>query len=594
MDESMKKIRKSNGHGIKSGRRTSRNADPASQSAPGNTRDISPVSPPATWDYEADIAIVGGGGAGLSAAARALDNGRTVIVIEKMPTTGGLSQHSGAASAFNTKVGTRTGGSVWDEAARKQALDRGLANSGYTVDPELLAMQVDRAHEIFDWTEKKGWIHWTTLSIPGIPDQGVTRVVVKDFDGNFSRVGMDLFNAGGAEYLMGMKPFIDWLAKFVSDKGGRILPGTPAKALVRDGNRIIGVQAHDADGKTIYIKGTIAVILAGGGFTNNREMVKKYLARAYEGCGSTWCPPLDTGEVIRMAFGAGADIAGEGAFMAFYGGIPYWDTKYTGRDKPGPWFQYLRSGATQFARQPWLTLNKTCEQFMPWAVSQDYTQAAAAVMAQPGHAAYRIVDADYATQVWKLMPVFDQRPSLPTDRHPKDLNGVDLFESVPDLATITDQNWVDGVEKSIGLGGIQSADSIDALAKELGLDPTRLTAAVDAWNAQCASGRPDAWGRPAEFQIPIVKAPFYGVKFAGLMGLSLCGPRVNANLQVLDKNGSVIPGLFAAGLSAGGLNGEYQMQTPVGSGIGTALTTGFVAGDNASRTTPSYVPGPFR
>jgi hypothetical protein len=68
---------------------------------------------------------------------------------------------------------------------------------------------------------------------------------------------------------------------------------------------------------------------------------------------------------------------------------------------------------------------------------------------------------------------------------------------------------------------------------------------------------------------------------------------VNVNLQVLDKKQNVIPGIYSAGVGTGGLAGEYQLQTPICSGIGTALMTGFVAGDNASRGTTSYKPNPF-
>jgi len=68
---------------------------------------------------------------------------------------------------------------------------------------------------------------------------------------------------------------------------------------------------------------------------------------------------------------------------------------------------------------------------------------------------------------------------------------------------------------------------------------------------------------------------------------------VNVNLQVLDKKQNVIEGLYAAGVGTGGLAGEYQFQTPICSGIGTALMTGFVAGDNASHDKTAYTPSPF-
>lgn len=61
---------------------------------PEETREIPPVQAPGSWDYEADVAIVGGGGAGLCAAV--LRYGASVIISEKEDETGGHSQHAGA------------------------------------------------------------------------------------------------------------------------------------------------------------------------------------------------------------------------------------------------------------------------------------------------------------------------------------------------------------------------------------------------------------------------------------------------------------------------------------------------------------------
>ena len=59
----------------------------------GETANIPPVEPPASYDYEADIVVVGAGG-GLSGALRALDLGASAIVIEKLPMIGGETQEA--------------------------------------------------------------------------------------------------------------------------------------------------------------------------------------------------------------------------------------------------------------------------------------------------------------------------------------------------------------------------------------------------------------------------------------------------------------------------------------------------------------------
>ena len=85
---------------------------------------------------------------------------------------------------------------------------------------------------------------------------------------------------------------------------------------------------------------------------------------------------------------------------------------------------------------------------------------------------------------------------------------------------------------------------------------------------------------------PIIKGPFYGAATGALLGGIFCGPRVNHNLEVVDKEGAPIPGLYAAGLSAGGTNGEGVINATSLSNLGLAFATGWIAGDNLTSRSP--------
>jgi hypothetical protein len=69
-----------------------------------------------------------------------------------------------------------------------------------------------------------------------------------------------------------------------------------------------------------------------------------------------------------------------------------------------------------------------------------------------------------------------------------------------------------------------------------------------------------------------------------------CGPKVNYKFEVLDKHLNPIPGLYAAGLTAGGTNGKGIFNATVLSNVGLALSSWWIAGDNATTVKPSYVP----
>lgn len=90
-----------------------------------DARDINPVSPPEKWDYEADIVCVGGGGAGLCGAA-----------------------------TFFAQEAKRKGLKTNRAAAFKHAY---AVQSNAAIDPRLLATMIDRAHEVYDWSETQSW-----------------------------------------------------------------------------------------------------------------------------------------------------------------------------------------------------------------------------------------------------------------------------------------------------------------------------------------------------------------------------------------------------------------------------------------------------
>lgn len=140
---------------------------------------------------------------------------------------------------------------------------------------------------------------------------------------------------------------------------------------------------------------------------------------------------------------------------------------------------------------------------------------------------------------------------------------------------------------------VKKADTIEELAQKLNLPAANLRATIDRWNAMCAAGRDtdfqrgeDAWEAykdhgPGRKLHPIDKAPYIGMSmnrsFLGTKG----GARTNDKGQVLREDGSIIAGLYAAGLAMANPFGTRS----VGSGttIGPNMTWGFVAAETMLR-----------
>jgi uncharacterized protein with FMN-binding domain len=104
------------------------------------------------------------------------------------------------------------------------------------------------------------------------------------------------------------------------------------------------------------------------------------------------------------------------------------------------------------------------------------------------------------------------------------------------------------------------------------MDPDILKKTIERFNAAVESGNDEDWGRTT-LEYKIEKGPFYAVWATPNLHDTLAGLRVDGNMQVLDLDGNPIPGLFAAGESAGGMHVH---------GLGRVITTGYIAGRGAA------------
>ena len=518
---------------------------------PEDAEPILPVDPPAKWDHEADLVIMGSGGGGLAGALLAKDKGFSVILIEKMDSTGGTSQYAGAFYAYNSRVQKKKG-IEWD--ANEVAMGS-LFETGYTGNIHLFRNMIEKSGEVVDWIEDQGF-EWEN-EIAGYP--AVT-------------------SRGGHQRLcyIPMTELMNFLAKKCKEKGVKFMVNTQVDALVRDNGRIAGVKATvNPEGTTVFVKAKKAVLMAAGGMQHNLSLLKKYAPSVYKGVGSvSMSLPCNTGECFRMGLGVGADVAGFDSCTCFEGGIDH------RTENGGPWFRFLYSGDVQLSRAPWLHLNKACERFMMMGNNLgQYMLRPPAMMSQPGGRAYVIFDNKYEENIWKIqddvpLGLSCKRPLTP------DVPGNEIITRNETLAP---KDWRLAVKEAIDVKVIKVADTLEELAEKLGLDKVLFKQAVEKWNKYCDAGEDPEFGTPARFLIPIKHAPFYGLKAGGSTGPMGTGLRTNPDMQVLDKDQKPIPGLYAAFFTAGGSIGEGR--TPMGFGLlggcSMSTTSGYTAAQHA-------------
>lgn len=284
-----------------------------------------------------------------------------------------------------------------------------------------------------------------------------------------------------------------------------------------------------------------AVLLCTGGFGGNPELMRRMIP----GCEPEAYARLKgipmSGDGFRLAGSVGAaaplDIAIEGCGPVFYG----------------------RGEITALIRRPdCLWVNALGERFCDESIAADFIYGQNAVARQPGRMCWAILDEAALRRAYEGMPGLMAPPEA-TD------NGMGQLYNA--------------VETGMRQGGILRADSLEALADAAGIDRNTLRAEVAAYNAACAAGHDELFGKSRRDLLPVKEAPFYAVR-AGLDIITTHGGiPVDHRMRVVTPDGRSVPGLYAAGIDVSGVDsGDYSVNLS-GHAFGFALTGGRIAAE---------------
>lgn len=517
---------------------------------------IPPLAPPATWHKSCDIVVVGAGGGGLNAAARAAQLGASTICVEAMGMWGGNAQSAGMCGIL--------GGSRFQDEKKfaltnwpydpQDMVDYALPKYQYSMDPDLLYTIADQGGKAIDWMADCG-VEWRLGGVP-------VYVAPK--------------NSTLDHHVLKMKDATDQMYKFAREHGCEFIFNAPAAALVQnDAGRIVGIKCDTAEGD-LFIEATKAVILTAGGFCNNKALLKKYCPTAAMGCASNYLVGEEKGACTRMGLGVGADISGFNSSASFDGGVD-WEAE------GGTWAHFLYDGMTQLSRQPWLTIDRTGNRvrYMDSNVEKTGADAiyalgdlATAQMMRPGHRSYIIFDSNYQKYLGEFAQEHCRMLLTP---------GLAQEEKIPEKY----RDWRNGVQDALDADVLKKRDTLEELEHDLGLAEGVLTGAVEKWNTVCEKGEDDfIYPMPKNWLFPIVDPPFYGCRIGGNLYGTKAGLLINSKMQVIDVHGKVIKGLYAGWHTAGGACGEnsYVGQPILGSimgDVGLAFCGGYLCGSSA-------------
>ena len=490
----------------------------------------------------ADLIIVGAGGAGLSAAVTAKDLGvKNVLVLEKMPVIGGNTLR--CASAFNAADPDRQKALPMTETL-KEAVVKAINEKPVSEEHAKLMADVKAKYEAYLKSGSKTLFdcpEWHALQTYNGGDKVGQIPLIRQYSNNVldtlhwmqskGSPVMDRVSQGAGALWQRTHQLdapaglglIDPLYQAAVKQGVNFKLGMRVQDLIlNDKGRVIGVTATDKVGNKYEFTSKDGVILATGGYSQNKEMRQKSAPHLTSEMVSTNQPGA-TGDGIIIATRHGADTTG----MNYVQVYPL-ATSGTGA---------LQGRARKMSGlDDVIDVNKNGERFVKEDARRD--EFVAAIKKQPGGVVYDINDSSIV----------------------KPLN-----------------SFNEDVETLVSIGRIYKADSLADLAKQLGMPADKLEATVAEFNKMVEAKKDPKFGRKL-FDRPIVKPPFYATPRAPSIHHTMGGLQISTNAQVLDKNGKPIPGLYAAGEVTGGIHGSNRLG---GNATADVLTFGRIAAKSA-------------
>lgn len=147
---------------------------------------------------------------------------------------------------------------------------------------------------------------------------------------------------------------------------------------------------------------------------------------------------------------------------------------------------------------------------------------------------------------------------------------------------IFDQKVRDKVKQTgaaFELGLAKEGRTLEELGKNAGIDPKNLAATIAQYNKYAEAGNDPEFGRP-KISAKVDTPNFYAIEVTPAIHYYMGGLKINPQAKVIDKNGKVIEGLFAAGEVTGGVHGKNRLG---GNSISETITFGRISGEEAAK-----------
>ena len=490
-------------------------------------------------EFDAELVIIGGGGTGLAAAVTAKENGAgRVILLEKRGVTGGNTAMSMGPFGVDSPVQKRAALEFRRDEVFRIAMDW----AHWKTNPRIVRTFIDKSGDTIRWLEDKG-IEFRCM--PLYPNQ--------------SPVVWHMAKGYGAE-------IVRVLTKECQKLGVEILTRTPAKKIIIGPNGEVSGVLAEREGREFAIA-TDSVIIGTGGYSGNKELLKKYCPDYHDNmkCDGV----LHTGDGLLMAMEIGAATEGLGLLLLSGPQIPQAVSMKIGSYASADGVPEPLMAIALEPNTVWV--NKRGQRFINEGVSYHHFESSNAVNRQPGNLCYTLLDS------LLVQTMSEKGLIIGLGRHTMDERNK-MPGLAKELQVLADKGWV------------KIADSWDGIADWIGADPKVLKATIDEYNTACDRGYDPVFAKERVLLVLLRTPPYYAIRSNSDFLDTIGGIKINECMEVLDKQDNPLPGLYAGGVTTGGWQADTYCDILSGAASGFALNSGRIAAENAVR----YVRGRVR
>ena len=535
-----------------------------------------PTAQERQWDETADVICVGSGGSAFAGAIAALDNGASVIMLEKAPFTGGTTAKSGGGlwvpnSHHMQAAGLQDNRDDFLRYCAKVSFPE-LYRDTDTVNYGLPASQIKLLETFYDNASRIVKALDDSGAMPTHMAMSWDNRPASDYHGQIAENAGIKGRQTSPEQEDGSEGYgatmIDFMQTYAEDKGALIHTDHRVIRIIKDETgRVVGVEAETPEGVRSF-RANKGVIFGSGGFTQNPEMRTQFLRTpVMGGC----AVPTNEGDLILMASEVGVK----------FGNLnEAWNQQEILEEVLE--FSSVPSGVFFLGGDSMIAVNKYGKRM--------YDEKYVYPERTRSHQVYDQWTGDYPN-LYQVM-IFDEKAREfggmlipePGTELPSHIITADTLEALETAI----QARFDSLADRIGTYKLDAAflaNLKETITRfngfaETGVDPDfhRGEAPIDAFFHAVPVDR----GLPNPYIAPIAETgPYYAILLSAGTLDTKGGPVYNENGNVVDIHGEPIPGFYVAGNAGASPSGKSYLGG--GGTLGLGVTFGYLAGEHAAR-----------